>query len=537
VAGGLHFAVALTSNGTLVAWGDDRYGQVSAALRGSDFVAIAAGDTHGVALRADGSLVTWGYWAALDGAPSSGVYTAISAGGNQSLALREDGAVVWWGDAPAAFGLDAVPTGTGYRAISAGYLHALAIDRDGAAVGWGAGTKVGEPPNWGQASPPAGQDYMAVAAGLDFSVALIRPVPPVSAAIADDFNDNRRDPIWSIEGDNLANCRLDEVNQRLELRAVPKTPWCSAFYLANGWTIDPTEDFSLQVDFQHNLNAGDDAWLSILLTPDVANRSREHLEFGVGSGGSFPYFWYEAVGETIQRSKLTNRNETAGTLYISYDASRDELYLSEEGYGPATAWATVPGLLQRAWDGRPLTLGLGGGANGVEVRSGQAHLDNFILAAGEPVMTPWSNVYRFWSPVLGSHFYTISEAERDKLVKEYPDVWVFEGAVFQGATTRLDSDLAPVYRFWAAKTATHFYTIDQAEADRLVKDPAWNFEGVAFYAYPPGRQPKDTEPVYRLFRRAGNAYFYTISEAEKDRVIKQNPGVFTFEGVVFYTRP
>jgi len=36
-------------------------------------------------------------------------------------------------------------------------------------------------------------------------------------------------------------------------------------------------------------------------------------------------------------------------------------------------------------------------------------------------------VYRFWSDALSGHFYTIDEAERDKLINQYSHVWTYEG--------------------------------------------------------------------------------------------------------------
>ncbi|NLH43494.1 MAG: hypothetical protein GX448_16760 [Planctomycetes bacterium] len=39
-------------------------------------------------------------------------------------------------------------------------------------------------------------------------------------------------------------------------------------------------------------------------------------------------------------------------------------------------------------------------------------------------------VFRFWSPVLSSHFYTMSESERDSLIQNRPDAWTYEGVAF-----------------------------------------------------------------------------------------------------------
>jgi len=35
-------------------------------------------------------------------------------------------------------------------------------------------------------------------------------------------------------------------------------------------------------------------------------------------------------------------------------------------------------------------------------------------------------VYRFWSPTLGSHFFTTSKGERDKLLNLLAQDWIYE---------------------------------------------------------------------------------------------------------------
>src|SRR4030042_846073 len=56
-------------------------------------------------------------------------------------------------------------------------------------------------------------------------------------------------------------------------------------------------------------------------------------------------------------------------------------------------------------------------------------LDNSTLivnyTASGDVPEPNVVLYRFWSPVLSSHFYTISEAEKDFLIANYPTVWQY----------------------------------------------------------------------------------------------------------------
>lgn len=96
--------------------------------------------------------------------------------------------------------------------------------------------------------------------------------------------------------------------------------------------------------------------------------------------------------------------------------------------------------------------------------------------------------------------------------------------------------LAPVYRFWSDKLSGHFYTISEEEKDLLLaryKD-TWTFEGVAFYAYPPGTQPVGAKPVYRFWSDQLGHHFYSISESEKDALLNNPAQVWAFEGVAWY---
>jgi hypothetical protein len=358
----------------------------------------------------------------------------------------------------------------------------------------------------------------------------------VTASIADDFENSKQGSLWKLNGDDLSNCWLERVNHRLELRATTKTRTTSAYYVSNGWRIDPTHDFSFKIDFHYGLHTDPTGWLFVGLTPDANDLSAHHVQFGPGCSKSYPHVSFEVIDAGRMQTDVADRRQDDGVLYVSYDAKVDTLYLSTTGYGAGNAWRAVPGLLLGSWADRPLWLYLGGESDGQEIQSSDAYLDNFIIDSGGPVTPPLSEVDRFWSPVLQRHFYTIDPSERDKLTKEYSKIWTPEGPVFKAAVAPYGSGLAPVYRFWSLQGQGHFYTIDEGERSALTGkySAIWVFEGVAFYAYPEGAQPPGSKPVYRFLRPKDNSHFYTIDANESDWLIKHYSKVYTFEGLAFY---
>jgi hypothetical protein len=60
IAAGDSFSLALKTDGTVVAWGDNSVGQTNVPIGLSSVVAIAAGSAHSLALKSDGTVVAWG---------------------------------------------------------------------------------------------------------------------------------------------------------------------------------------------------------------------------------------------------------------------------------------------------------------------------------------------------------------------------------------------------------------------------------------------------------------------------------------------
>lgn len=174
VAAGYVHSLALTSDGTVWAWGLGRYGALgnggtansATPVRVSGVtgaIAIAGGDQFSLALTSDGTVWAWGSNGS--GQLGSGTadnsshptptrvlgltgVTAIAAEGYSALALKADGTVWAWGDN--YFGSlgngtadgNAHPTPTlvlglsGVTAIAGGLHHSLAVKSDGTAWAW-----------------------------------------------------------------------------------------------------------------------------------------------------------------------------------------------------------------------------------------------------------------------------------------------------------------------------------------------------------------------------------------------------------------
>ncbi len=193
-AGSLH-SLALCSDGTLAAWGDNFYGQLGngttngsslpvavttagTPLEGKFVVAISAGIYHNLALCSDGTLVAWGSndvarlgnWnvgyistrpvavMTEDTALEGRTVVAIAAGNQHNLVLCSDGTLATWGfNWQGQLGMGTISTTSVYQAvavttvgtvlegrtvtaIAAGGNHSLVLCSDGTVAAWGSGS-------------------------------------------------------------------------------------------------------------------------------------------------------------------------------------------------------------------------------------------------------------------------------------------------------------------------------------------------------------------------------------------------------------
>ena len=140
-------------------------------------------------------------------------------------------------------------------------------------------------------------------------------------------------------------------------------------------------------------------------------------------------------------------------------------------------------------------------------------------------------VYRFYNALSGAHFYTTSEAERDDVAANVPQMG-FEGSSFTAAGT-ISLGLSAVHRFFNTRTGVHFYTISDVERAQIVAQmPGFTYEGVAYYASQVAGQ--GFKPLYRFYVPSKGFHFYTASEAERQSIQTHLNALYTYEGVGFY---
>lgn len=98
-----------------------------------------------------------------------------------------------------------------------------------------------------------------------------------------------------------------------------------------------------------------------------------------------------------------------------------------------------------------------------------------------------ADVFRFYIPSEGRHFYTALERERDFIIgnQETFSGWQYEGAAFSAySTSDCPDDAVAVVRYLNQETGCHVYSTSSYEQSLLDQSSNWMNEGIAWFGDP-----------------------------------------------------
>ena len=98
-----------------------------------------------------------------------------------------------------------------------------------------------------------------------------------------------------------------------------------------------------------------------------------------------------------------------------------------------------------------------------------------------------ADVFRFYIPSEGRHFYTASEFERDFIIGDQDTFsgWQYEGAAFSAySTSNYPDDSEAVVRYLNLETGSHVYSTSSYEQGLLDENASFMNEGIAWFGDP-----------------------------------------------------
>lgn len=142
-----------------------------------------------------------------------------------------------------------------------------------------------------------------------------------------------------------------------------------------------------------------------------------------------------------------------------------------------------------------------------------------------------SEVYRFFNPDAGGHFFTTDLLEKEIV----PTVTNFtpEGVGFRAISLDLGNatGAVPVHRFYNSERGSHFFTINEIERQSVASLEEFEYEGVGFGAF--AIKTSAMVPVFRFFDSVNGGHFFTANSLEKEGIQTSLPEL-VFEGEAFF---
>lgn len=140
------------------------------------------------------------------------------------------------------------------------------------------------------------------------------------------------------------------------------------------------------------------------------------------------------------------------------------------------------------------------------------------MAMAVPVLA--GDMYRFYNPNSGEHFYSADYNEGCNLTKAG---WKYEGIGWVAP----DKSKTPVYRLYNPYSGDHHFTIDAGEKNSLVK-AGWKYEGIGWYS-----DDSKKIPMYRQYNPNAKtgSHNFTTSMAENNMLASVG---WRPEGIAWY---
>jgi hypothetical protein len=158
----------------------------------------------------------------------------------------------------------------------------------------------------------------------------------------------------------------------------------------------------------------------------------------------------------------------------------------------------------------------------------------FIFQQGEACWVSYTPkaVQRFYNKRNGSHFYTADPDEAGRVAATLSHIYSYDGPAYRLNTSN-PSNMRPLYRFYNRRNGSHFYTVDQAERDRVIATLAstYSYDGPA---YSVSTFQWYSKPVYRFYNRISGTHFYTADLAEATRVGTTLTATYNYEGIGYF---
>jgi hypothetical protein len=541
IAAGLYHSLALKTNGTVVAWGDNSRGQCRVP-QGRKFLAIAAGSWHSLAIGSDGSLAAWGWndQGQCD-VPPGNDYVNVAGGFSHSLALKSDRSLVAWG--ANGDGQCNVPPGRDFIDIAAGSLHNVALRANGTLVAWG---RSGE----GQCKVPAGSDFVAVAAGNLHGLALKRDGSivawgPNSYAQCDVPSEGHFATIAAGGFHSLAirGYRVVSSETLREEAAADRRAKDREAAVAKAMVSDKVTEVKNQPAPDGGTKRQESAPAPLLdarpATAKEPNAPANRPNAGVGAAGAVTTA--ESPKLAVAEPNTTSRPDASRAIQavaVQITPVKEPLPAepntpeSRLKAGGSTAVVPLPDASKatvaepNAATSRPGTVGKGEPASpSKKPTKTPAGVEPNTVAgksAAAPGPTPPVKPPGAAEPNIA---FNANDFFRESIAAD----------TYVGA----DVNAVPVYHFVASSPTRHFCTLSEAEKYKLIDNPAgiWKYAGIAFFAYPEGKQPPGARPVYRFWSESLNRHFFTMNEREKELLLKQFAQVWKYQGVAWYVPP